>query len=482
MSFIDNPFRNRKPVADPSLFCGRHDVLALIAENIRQWQMCVIAGEIFIGKTSLLYYLVHPQGAWSTTEFREYLDDPDCYLRVLIELGRLPIRNASGFFRYLFDRIVEEASKLPTSIAGRKNDPPLLTKPDDDYETQKHLEQYVKLIEGRVLLLFDDFDIVVNAMCDDDIVKIMQKMRSLTQAFDLQDKLNCIFVSADPLKLLCKPKGSTSIIDSIFSRIVPDYKFLRPLADEEIEQFITRPFQLVEQRNIFFTPEEIDFIKQIAGHHPVMIKTACFHLFEAKTKKDGSFALFQIREVLEKDPNIHWLMDFQWQRLVDFEQQAGLSLTECLAAIARGRSPKEPATLETLHNEGLIDNSASEPWIWGDTFRRFILRKHAEARHNAAISSVSTHGRPSHIGYKIKAPLAPLEEKLFNYLAHNLERTCERTELHKVLWGDKPPRSRDALEQLIKRLREKIEPRPEFPEYLLTVRGQGYLLRESSNA
>ena len=69
----DNPYRNRKAVADPALFCGRHGMLFLIAEKIRHGQMCAIAGEPLIGKTSLLYYLVHPQGAWSIEEFKDYL-------------------------------------------------------------------------------------------------------------------------------------------------------------------------------------------------------------------------------------------------------------------------------------------------------------------------------------------------------------------------------------------------------------------------
>ena len=113
-------------------------------------------------------------------------------------------------------------------------------------------------------------------------------------------------------------------------------------------------------------------------------------------------------------------------------------------------------------------------------FRRFILRKNIETRPNTESSSISKKDLAASSGYELQEPLAPLEYKLFNYLAQNIERTCGRAELHQALWGDKLPRSRDALEQLIKRLREKIEPHPEYPEYLLTIRGQGYLLRERS--
>jgi len=478
MSLVDNPYRNRKAVADPALFCGRQSVLLLIADNIRHRQMCAIAGEPLIGKTSLLYYLVHPQGAWSIEAFKDNLGGPDHYLFVLIESGRLPISNANGFFRYLFDRVIEEAEKVDTKSGGRGvHDEPVLTS-SDDYETQRLFEHYLKKQERQVILLFDDFDIVVNELNKDDVVKIMHKIRGLTQALDLLDKLNCIFVSTDPLEQLFKTKGFT--IDSPLSRIMLDYEFLRPMDDKEIEQLITRPLQQLERKDIRFTREEITFIKQMAGQHPGMIKEACYHLFEAKFRKNESIALIQIRQILEKDANVCWLMERLLRRVAQIEQQEGLPLTRCLTTIAQGRAPTDPVALEALHKEGFIDSSASEPWIWGDMFRRFILRKNIETRPNTEPSIISKNDLAALAGYKLQKPLAPLEDKLFSYLAQNIERTCGRAELHQAIWEDKLPRSRDALEQLIKRIREKIEPHPEYPEYLLTVRGQGYLLRKGS--
>lgn len=473
MSFVNNPYRNHKPVADPFVFCGRHAILSLIAENIRHGQMCAVAGEPLVGKTSLLYFLVHPKGAWSIPEFREHLNDPGRYLFVLIESGRLPTSDANGFFRYLFDRVVEEAQRPATDHGEDERSTSSDRKPGDTYETQQLLEQYLKRLEQRVVLLFDDFDFIAHFMHDDEIVKIMQKIRTLTQALDLQDKLNCIFVSTDSLGQLFQTKGFT--VNSLFSKIIMDNDSLRPLDDDEIEQLIRKPLQQLENENITFTPEEIVFIKQLAGHHPAMVKTTCSHLFDAKSKKEPQ-TLFHFRQILEKDPYIQSLMDTQWQRLVQSEQQSGLPLSTCLIAIAQARQPEEPAALEILHKKGLIDNSAPDPWIWGDTFRNFVLRKRTPVRQNVLFSDTSN----TYSGYRPKAPFAPMENKLFSYLAQNIERTCERAELHRVLWGDKPPRSRDALEQLIKRIREKIEPRPEYPEYLLTIRGQGYLLRENN--
>ena len=167
-------------------------------------------------------------------------------------------------------------------------------------------------------------------------------------------------------------------------------------------------------------------------------------------------APIQVRQILEKDPNVCWLMERLWQRVNQGEQQEGLPLTQCLTAIAQGRAAPDPAALETLHKEGFIDSEAADPWIWGDMFRRFILRKNVGTRPNTESSSVSNSDLAASAGYKFQQPLAPLECKLFNYLAQNIERTCGRAELHQAIWEDKLPRSRDALEQLIKRIREKL--------------------------
>ena len=162
------------------------------------------------------------------------------------------------FFRYLFDRVIEEAEKVDTKSGEREVHNELVLTSSDDYETQRLFEHYLKKLERRVILLFDDFDIVVNELNKDDVVKIMHKIRVLTQAMDLLDKLNCIFVSTDSLEQLFKTKGFT--IDSPLSRIMLDYEFLRPMDDKEIEQLITRPLQQLERKDIRFTREEINAV------------------------------------------------------------------------------------------------------------------------------------------------------------------------------------------------------------------------------
>ena len=67
-----------------------------------------------------------------------------------------------------------------------------------------------------------------------------------------------------------------------------------------------------------------------------------------------------------------------------------------------------------------------------------------------------------------------LEFRLIEYLARHRGQVFTRDLLLDAVWGDMQfvtPRSVDAC---IRRIREKIEPDPESPRYLKTVRGAGY--------
>jgi len=56
-------------------------------------------------------------------------------------------------------------------------------------------------------------------------------------------------------------------------------------------------------------------------------------------------------------------------------------------------------------------------------------------------------------------------------------RLLNRQELLRAIWGDSAYRDPRAIDVHVRHLREKLEPEPEQPRYLLTVRGAGYRLQ-----
>jgi DNA-binding response OmpR family regulator len=69
------------------------------------------------------------------------------------------------------------------------------------------------------------------------------------------------------------------------------------------------------------------------------------------------------------------------------------------------------------------------------------------------------------------------EFELLDALMADPGRLLNRQELLRAIWGDSAYRDPRAIDVHIRHLREKLEPEPDKPQFILTVRGAGYRLR-----
>src|SRR5437667_6978180 len=86
--------------------------------------------------------------------------------------------------------------------------------------------------------------------------------------------------------------------------------------------------------------------------------------------------------------------------------------------------------------------------------------------------SISVEGRP--------VELSALEFRLLYYMALNPGRVFSREQLLDSVWGNDRSVTPRSVDVYIRRIREKIEPRPEQPAYVHTVHGVGYGFRRNS--
>jgi DNA-binding response OmpR family regulator len=84
--------------------------------------------------------------------------------------------------------------------------------------------------------------------------------------------------------------------------------------------------------------------------------------------------------------------------------------------------------------------------------------------------TVTVSGSPAELTY--------VEFEILAALASMPGRVLSREELLERVWGDSAYRDPRTIDVHIRHLREKIEPDPRNPEYLLTVRGVGYRFRD----
>jgi DNA-binding response OmpR family regulator len=76
------------------------------------------------------------------------------------------------------------------------------------------------------------------------------------------------------------------------------------------------------------------------------------------------------------------------------------------------------------------------------------------------------------------AKLTFSEFELLSCLMERPGRLFNRQELLRAIWGDSAYRDPRAIDVHIRHLREKLEPQPDEPSLILTVRGAGYRFRE----
>jgi len=85
---------------------------------------------------------------------------------------------------------------------------------------------------------------------------------------------------------------------------------------------------------------------------------------------------------------------------------------------------------------------------------------------DAGTHEVKVNGKPVH--------LTPIEFGLLHYLMARPGQAISKETLFHEVWGYSFVGETNLVEVAVRRLREKIEPAPSDPQYILTVRGVGY--------
>jgi DNA-binding response OmpR family regulator len=89
---------------------------------------------------------------------------------------------------------------------------------------------------------------------------------------------------------------------------------------------------------------------------------------------------------------------------------------------------------------------------------------------NFAQHRVAVEGEP--------VKLTPTEYRLLTYLASNANRVIMHRELLRAVWGPEYGDETEYLRVYIRYLRQKLEPDPSNPRYLLTQPGAGYMFHQ----
>ncbi len=207
--------------------------------------------------------------------------------------------------------------------------------------------------------------------------------------------------------------------------------------------------------------------------------------FQVLATSDGVSGLAQVK----KSPPDLLLLDLMLPKLSgleickDIRRDTSLNRLPILMLTARGDEADRVVGLELG-----ADDYVTKPF----SPRELVARVRALLRRAEPAGSEST--KSLEVGKLVIDPasyrvtrggkpitLSTLEFRLLYYLASRPNKVFSRDQLLDAVWGSErfvTPRSVDVY---VRRLREKIEPDPENPAQLKTVRGAGYLFETRAN-
>ena len=252
-----NPYLNRVAIKDPAQFFGRAREVSRIFSRIgaSRPQSISVVGERRIGKSSLLYYINHPEVR------ARHLDRPESYIFAFIDLQQKRRLTLTEFFQELFNLVAKETNDEAMAAL------------EPGFDSVRALLEQFRRYGRKLIVLFDEFDAITANRAFD--LEFYSFLRSIANNYDVAYETS----SARDLQELCHTQ---LIADSPFFNIFTNV-FLRAFTRKESLELITRPSQEAGLPLENYARR----IMEVAGHFPYFLQIACSAYFDHLLENDG---------------------------------------------------------------------------------------------------------------------------------------------------------------------------------------------------
>lgn len=261
-----NPYLNRVAIKDPAQFFGRAREVSKIFSRIgaSRPQSISVVGERRIGKSSLLYFINDPQ-----VRLR-FLDKPEAFVFVLIDLQQRRKLTLTEFFHELFAFIAKETNDAK------------IAKLAPNFDSLRSLLEKFRNDGRKLIVLFDEFDVITTNRAFD--LEFYSFLRSIANNYDVA----FVTSSARDLQELCYTQ---LIADSPFFNIFTNV-FLRAFSRKEALDLIVKP----SAQEGLPLENYARRIMELAGHFPYFLQIACSAYFDYLLENDGKFKREEVED------------------------------------------------------------------------------------------------------------------------------------------------------------------------------------------
>jgi len=424
---------------------SRTDEVHRILGYIKSQECCSVVGISNIGKSMLLRAIAEMR---VPEEHRDWLDQ---YLLIYVDFNNIVENSEQGFceliVRRIADRLRDQAAEITERLAAYHH---AIVTPTNRFSFRISFSDCIgfllECLKRPVVLILDEFDEVYATLTP----HIFLNLRALRDKHG--DKLGYIVATDSELLDI----RSSHEVYEFYELFAQSNLALGRLNENDSRTLIT---DFTRRRNRDLTEPEISFILEGGGGHPGLLRTLCGAVCEL----DGDWDPHTLPRQLRNNVSIAAECSRSWRALSLAERRA-------LKRVAEGR-PLLVARDQLLRKALIYEQDDGTTRIFGTVFEDFVLRQHM------ATLEFDERKREVWVEGKKVPPLSQNEYRLWSLLFDNMESVVSKDSIASAVWPDWSHDVDDAaIENLIKRLRDKIEPNPRKPQYIVTLRGQGYKL------
>jgi DNA-binding winged helix-turn-helix (wHTH) protein len=246
-------------------------------------------------------------------------------------------------------------------------------------------------------------------------------------------------------------------------------RILRPLSQGDARRFVA---YLCHKQGAVLDEERISMAVELSGGHPGLLERTYSILRD--TQPDPAAELRTTVVELSGRRAIQKECRRLWDEL-EAQEQEGLLILIGAGAVALGADQRQALEMKGL----VVAAEGGGLAVFSPIFEAFVQGEW-RLRRQAARRGVHCDLQTGQIWVddrEVTLELSELQRKLVMSLYQKAGAVCTQDEIVEAVWGVGSGVSDGAIYELIKRVRQKLEPDWKNPRYIVTVPGVGYRLQ-----
>lgn len=447
-----------------SPYFSRDADMRYVTERVIGGDCCALVGVSNVGKSHFLR-------AWRYPEIvRTYLGEASDGLGfVYIDFNLMLEMSEQGFYELILRTVLTVLRELPTEpkIYDQVNEAyRRVVEPTNPFQVPLSFNEGIITLCGdwprRLVFLFDEFDEVFQGIDE----RVFLNLRALRDQYP--DQLSYVVAT---LQRLSESRRGPEIGE--FSELFAhDTRYLGMLSESDSLRMID---EFAREEGVEFNSEDRAFVLAQAGGHPGLLRAIChviaraFERDEPDRVRAADYRL--LRKRMEDDVTVRGECVKLWNHLPSELQSALMDfLTD---------KQIDRVSLRRLEEKGVLVKDREGTYkLLGKAFEGMARRQRLLKEPIQPGVHLDVEAGEVYVDGHTAPVLTDLEYRLMLLLYGHIDKICDKYRIVEAVWGEDFIAEVDdaRIEKLVSRLRQKIEPDPTNPRYLVTVRGRGYRL------